>query len=209
MPLDVMTWRLYVDRVARKRELRNTVLVNGSQVTAALIAAGVTTVLGWLAAQRAQYDRVKDVVAFIAAQEVSAARHRLGLFIHGAPNSNMGQEERVRDLFTVLWAFSQVNAVRATLSPRSGPLSGPHRLLQLSVGPWAKYWVEQLELEYGKSATSRFGHGIDIDGSDVGLRELQRAWFARPPAWGVLYTVVGLRSLFALRADVQSGTAGS
>jgi hypothetical protein len=43
----------------------------------------VTVVLGVLAARRAQYDRVVDVVGFASGGEVADARHRIGNIRYG------------------------------------------------------------------------------------------------------------------------------
>jgi hypothetical protein len=113
-------------------------------VVVSVAAFAATVVFGCLAALRAQYDRVLNVIDFISSVQVTQARHRIGLIIHRGVVSEREVQDRIADLFVILWAYERVEAVRRTL-PRSGlmiagPLGGPHRLLRESIGPGVDYW---------------------------------------------------------------------
>lgn len=95
----------------------------------------VTAVFGCLAARRAQFDRVVDVVGFVSGGEVARARHRIGNVRYGA--GPIDHNQAVEDLFTLLWAFTRIDAVRRTLPPVS---KAPRALLRECVQPWASDW---------------------------------------------------------------------
>lgn len=87
-------------------------------------------------------------------------------------------QDRTRDLFTILWAFARINAVRRTLPAqnifRRVWLTGPHDILKRTTQPFVTYWWTHLE-------TAWDGLAADIAGSDSGLRELATAWAVTGP----------------------------
>ncbi len=140
----------------------------------------VSATLGLSSALRAQYDRVINVLDYISSEQVAQARHEMGLIIHSEhmpksermPKTAYVKGQRISDLFVILWAFQRVNAVRLSLPPNLRWLRGPHALLRANVEPWVWYWDAHLK-------DTAEGLGADIKGSDVGLKELAKAWGVR------------------------------
>lgn len=130
-----------------------------------------TIVFGYFTALRAQYERVIDVLDHVSSAEVAGARHRLGLMLHLREPVD-DPAERTRDLFTVLWAFGRIDAVRQTLPAwqvLGGRLTGPHTLLNRSMTSWVRYWTDHVDVV--STALE-----ADVRGSDEGLRNLTVAW---------------------------------
>lgn len=138
-------------------------------VSAAAIVVSVVVAIS--TAIRAQYERVLNVLDYLSDNDVALARHRLGSIIHRGRTPGTTEEANalVASLFTVLWAFGRVDAVRRSLSSTPWPLHGPRMLLRSSVEPWVTYWtihVDQIADELD----------ADIHGADQGLRGLTDAW---------------------------------
>lgn len=131
----------------------------------------VSIVFGFFTALRAQYERVLNVIDYISSDEVAKARHQLGLSIHNNQLPMQDRPERVRDLFTILWAFGRINAVRRTLPTWTRFVGGhgPHKLLKQNTQPWIEYWDNHIE-QLVKSLDA------DITGSAVGVNELVKVW---------------------------------
>lgn len=151
-----------------------------AQVVASLLIGGttaaVTAVFGWLTALRAQYERVLSVIEHVSSDQVAEARDIWGAYIHSGRSQPRGDDERreiIRRLFVILWALNRIDAVRQTLPAyRWKPLvklCGPHRLLVAGTRPWVEYCVAHVD-EVSEQV------GADIEGSDEGMRNLQRAW---------------------------------
>lgn len=123
-------------------QLQSLLIRYNSGVSTAAIATAVsvgavlaTAVFGSLAARRAQFDRVIDVIGFASGGEVAGARHRIGNVRYGT--GAVVHDQAVEDLFTLLWAFTRIDAVRRTLPSIS---KGPRALLRECVQPWAFDW---------------------------------------------------------------------
>lgn len=143
-------------------------------VVVSVSAVVVTLTLGWLAALRAQYERVLDVLRYISSDKVASARHQLGLVIYQSqPQQSVDADsrpDRVNDLFIALWAFSRIDAIRRTLPRWNLPVffdGGPLLLLKSNTEPWVSYWHRHLAI-----VLTALGPDVDTSGSDEALSRL-------------------------------------
>lgn len=137
------------------------------------VAVFVTALFGFFTARRSQYDRVLNVIDHISSSEVAAARHNLGTIIYDPSDPVVMTNARTQDLFTVLWAFNRINAVRLTLpcwrTSRLLKIDGPHRLLKQSTSSWVSFWWQNIDLISVQL-------GASPEGSRNGLEELADHW---------------------------------
>lgn len=140
-------------------------------VTVSAAAVVVSASVGLSSALRAQYDRVLNVLDYISSDQVGQARRQLGLIIHMRKMSGTvdDTDQRVSDLFVVLWAFQRLYAVHRSLPRKLSGLRGPHNLLRTNVEPWVRYWTVYVD----KTAEDL---NADIDGSQDGLKNLAEEW---------------------------------
>lgn len=150
--------------------------MSAASITVSAAALVVSIIVGLSSALRSQYDRMINVLDYISSDQVAQARHQLGLIIHSRRVLSVGHEtdQRVADLFVILWAFQRVNAVRRSLPwiQRWLPLPSPHTLLRKSVEPWVQYWDKHIE----KTAKDL---GAETQGSHDGLCALAKDWGKR------------------------------
>jgi hypothetical protein len=163
----------------------------GLTVTGA--SALVAAIIGIVVERRAAYDRVLNLIDYISSAEVASARDELGRIVAHPDRDSMLSaqdadyvDERIRDLFVVLWAFQRIDATRKSLW-RNWPLNGPHKLLQGCTEDWVKYWsgrnveIVRSGLEAGKR-NQLPGHPdsykLDIAGSNSGLKRLSSDWLS-------------------------------
>ena len=145
------------------------------------VAAVVATVtLGYFSALRAQYERVLNVLDYISSSDVAAARHRLGTLIHKRhlvnPADDAVRQDLTKDMFTVLWAFGRIDAVRETLPDWRwfhGLLGGPSTLIRENTIGWVGYWHTHI-------ADVVAVLDVEPDESRSGLDKLAAEWLGAP-----------------------------
>lgn len=167
-----------------------------------LVGLALTIVLSVTSAKRAAYDRAIGALEFLSEGEPAKARHRVGSLVFrfkreilDGTEFVMDEQEindRIEDIFTILWATRRLNAVRHSLVPRRvlglstssrlRPMwgfEGPHNLLRDSAGDWISYWTRTVRGRPGLTlidAVTR-GLGATLDLSDKSpITELAAAW---------------------------------
>lgn len=156
----------------------------------------VTITLAVVSARRAAYDRAIGALDLISQGEAARARHRAGTLVFkfklqirdglSFQLDTVEENNRVEDLFTILWATRRLDAVRRSLVPRNlvsrTAFAGPHDLLQESACDWIRYWVRPSAGAGSPLLIEAVATGIGAELDEDDLRPIMNL----ADAWGLL-----------------------